>query len=330
MVCPKIASFAWGTALAVSLACTAAAQTADVPQRLHEAQQLRAHDHFAEARTVYQNLLRDLRKDDSDPRLEALVEDNLAVNEQDSGNYSAAETCFNHGLATLPTAPADDSVLVGLKTHLAELYIAEVRAEDAEPILRQTLAAVRHSAKPSPLALSVLSEDLAVTYIMRRKFIEPEGLLRESQWLIENEYGANDTRLVSSLLTYAGFLMAQKRFSEAVGPAERAWQLLTKSPVSIPKPYEASALSVLGVVYYHAGRMNEAEECARKAVELATNSLGAQHPRLGLYLRNYALILKTEGRKNEAKAVQKKADEIMEQHPSYTSGGYTVNVASLR
>jgi hypothetical protein len=41
--------------LAASLAYTAA-QTADVAQRLREGRQLRAHDHFAEARTVYENL----------------------------------------------------------------------------------------------------------------------------------------------------------------------------------------------------------------------------------------------------------------------------------
>jgi len=309
----------------------ASAQPADFSQRLREGQLLRAHDRFAEARQVYRALLQDVRKDSSNHRLEALVLDNLGVDEQDSGDYAAAETAFNHGISVFSAqAAADDPILVALKSHLAELYIAEIRPDDAEPLLRQTVAALRSSRVPSPIQLSVSTEDLAVVFILRRKFAEPEVLLRDAQSLIENAVGPDDPRLTSSLMTYAGLLIAQHRFAAAIEPAERALRLVNTTAIPITKPYIASVLSVLSAVYFHAGRRADAISYAHKAVEIAEASLGPQHPRLGLYLANYAYILRSGGHRNEAKAAQKRADEIVEQHPLAASRGYTVNVAALR
>ena len=254
MLRPRIAHYAWGAALAAALACNAAGQTADFAKRLIAGQDLRAHDRFLEARVIYRTLLQDVRKDGSDYRFEALVLDNLALDEQDIGDYAAAETAFNHALTAVQAEPAADHKLIGLKSHLAELYIAEVRPADAEPLLRQAMAALRSSAPPDPIALSEASEDLAVVCMMQRKFTEPEALLRESQSLLESAIGPDSPRLTASLLTYAGFLTAVRRYAEAVAPAERAWQLLHTGSVLVPKPYLASALSVLGAVYYHSGR----------------------------------------------------------------------------
>jgi tetratricopeptide (TPR) repeat protein len=329
MLSRRIVPAAWGPLLAATLVCSATAQTSDFGKRLAAADQLRAQDRFAEARTSYRDLLRDVRAGSPDHRLEGLVLDHLALNEQDSGDYAAAETAFNQGLAAVSAQSAADPVLIALKTHLAEHYIAETRPEDAEPLLRQSLAAMRSNAAPDSVALAIADEDLAVVCIMRRKFDEPEALLRQSQALIENLFGPDNPKLSASLLTFAGFLTAQHRYADALAPAERAWQILYASPTPIPTPYRASAMSVLGVVYYHTGHVDKSVACARQAVDLAEASLGPHHPRLAHYLSNYAAILKWTGHKNEAKAVQKKADEIQEQNPP-AGTGYTVNVAALR
>jgi ATP/maltotriose-dependent transcriptional regulator MalT len=321
----------WGTVLAAILAGSAAAQTADFSKRLIEGQRLRDRAQFAEARTVYQALLRDVRQNPSERDFEALVWAYLGVNEQDSGDYGAAETAYNHGLAAVHSQTADNAILAALETHLAELYIAEGRADDAEPMIRQAVAALRSSATPDRVSLATANEDLAVVCIMRRKLSpEPEALLRQSQTLLESVYGPEDPRVTSSLLTYAGLMTEHRRYAEAVVPAEHAWQILDAHSPSVPKAYLASALNVMAAVYYHTGRRDKAESCARKSVDLATSSIGPTHPRLGLYLANFAFILKSAGHKNEAKAVQKQADAILNHSPVSGSGGYTVNIASLR
>jgi tetratricopeptide (TPR) repeat protein len=330
MVCPKIARYVSVAALAATQLCIAGpAQLASFTQRLVQVEQLRAHEHYGQALAALQSLLQDIRKEESDPRLEALVLDKIALNEQETGHYTSSEIAFNHVLDALSNEPADSALLITARMHLAELYIAEVRPADAEPILRQALQSEQASAKSIPMLRSVLNEDLAVTCIMQRKFSEPEALLRESQAIIAKEYGPADPRMASSLLTYAGMMTLQHRYSDAVEPAERALDILDHGPQPVPRPYRASALSVLAVVYYRVGRNAEAVDAALKSIELATASLGPKHPRLGIYLSNYATILKGSGRKNQAKAIERQAQEIRDQYPSSTSGGYTVSVLSL-
>ena len=326
MVCRRTVHCMLGIA---ALSGIAAAQANDFAERLAQGEILRAHDRYAEARTLHATLLRDVRKARFDHRLEANVLDNLAQDDQDCGDYSAAETAFNHGLATVAGGNGDEPIQISLKTHLAELYIAENRAEDAEPLLRQSIAALQTTSRPDPVALSVADEDLAVVRIMRHKLNDTEALLHQAQALLEQYLGPDSPGLSASLLTYGGLLLAQHRYADAVEPAERAWKILNNVHAFVPKPYKASALSVLAGIYYHADRLNEAADCARQSIELAEQALGTQHPQLGFYLANYAVILRRLGRKSEAKAVQKRAESILDENPP-PGAGSTVNIASLR
>ncbi len=326
MVCRRTLHCALGLA---ALAGIAAAQTDDFALRFAQGEILRGHDRYADARQLHAGLLRDVRNAHFDHRFEAQVLDNLAQDDQDCGDYAAAETAFNHGLATIAGRNADDPIVISLKTHLAELYLAENRPEDAEPLLRQSIDALRVASIPDPVGLSVVDEDLAVVRIMRHKLDATEALLREAQALLEEHLGPDSPGLSASLLTYGGLLMAQHRYTDAIEPAEYAWKILNNGPAFVPKPYRASALSVLAGIYYHADRLNEAADCARQSIDLAEASLGARHPRVGFYLANYAAILKKLGRKTEAKAAQKRAESILDENPS-PGAGNTVNVASLR
>lgn len=318
----------WRAALAAALAWGASAQPESAEKQLAEAQELRTSGRFAEARTIYLDVLHEVLKNPSAHRLAALVLDNLGVNEQDRGEYSEAETAFNQGLAMVHAKAANDPILISLKTHLAELYIAESRPADAEAVIRPAVTALRSSSSPDRAALAIAYEDLAVVCILRRKFEEAETLLRQSQATVETDEGPDHPRLAASLLTYAGLLTAEHRYAEAVVSVDRAMKIL-RNAIQITKPYLASALSVAGVVYYRAGHSAEAQSSARECVELAEASLGPNHPRMVLYLSNYSVILKRAGRKNEAKEMRKRADEISGQASSSSSGGYTISAAAL-
>jgi hypothetical protein len=76
------------------------------------------------------------------------------------------------------------------------------------------------------------------------------------------------------------------------------------------------------------GRLIEAEFRAREAVDLAQTASGSENPQLGLYLANYATVLRHENHKEQAKEIQKRADAILAR--SDTPGGYTVNVLAMR
>ena len=82
MILPRTAAYALA-ALALSTAAQA--------QQLAEGQHLRAQGRYAEARAVFAAVLREAEKlQPPNNRLVALVLDNMAVNETDSGDYGAS------------------------------------------------------------------------------------------------------------------------------------------------------------------------------------------------------------------------------------------------
>jgi tetratricopeptide (TPR) repeat protein len=109
----------------------AAAQD-DNNDNLAEGRQLSREGRYAEARVRLAAALRNAQRD-SDTRSVAMILDCLGVNEEDSGDYRQAETYLNHGLSTIQPYSPYEPALIDLQTHLAELYMAEMRPEDAEP-----------------------------------------------------------------------------------------------------------------------------------------------------------------------------------------------------
>jgi tetratricopeptide (TPR) repeat protein len=320
----------WGLILATTITFGAAAQTASLAERLLQGQQMHANGRNAEARTIFLSLLRDTRNDPPDDRRDAIVLDSLGLSEMDSGKYAEAETAFNRALSTLHASGAGDSVLADLKTHLAELYVVERRPTDAEPLLRQALAIRRSEESPAPVTRSLTYNVLAMACTMQGKRQEAETLLRQALALLEAELGPNDPALTGSLFAYAGLLMSEHRFADAVAPAERAWQILHSNVPDVAAPYLAGASGVLSAVYLHMGRTVDAESFARQAVELAEAAFGRDQPQVGFYLAHYAAVLKRQNRKKEALEIQHRADAILAKRPAANLGGLTINVDALR
>lgn len=328
MLLLKYLRWVWGAALAAALAFGATTETSGVDKQLLEGRQLRAQGRYAEARQAIDALLRDTQRVPPESHLAAVVLDELGMNEGNLGNYGEGETAFNRALAILHGSAADDPALSSVKIHLAELYLAEWRPADADPLLRQASAALRSAAPTDRVALAAAYNDLAVACVMLRKHQEAETLLRQAQALIAAEFGPDDPMVANSLVPLAGALLAQRRYDEAVTVAEQAWHNLQSASASVAEPDLAGVLNVLSVVYFHAGRTAEAESYGRQAVARAEAVLGPRHPRLGLYLANYAAILKRMGRKDQAKEMQHRADAILAQISR--GAGHTISVDAMR
>jgi tetratricopeptide (TPR) repeat protein len=307
-------------ALAAALAWGAAGQ------QLEEGKQLSAKGRYAEAHAVFTAMLRDAERNQADAGTVALILDYLGVDETDLGNFREAENVFNRALSILP---GDDRAASKVKTHLAELYMNEQRAAEAEPLLRQAAARFRDGGQPERIALGETYNDLAVALAMQRKRRESETLLREALALMEGELGPDHPILTSSLEPLAALLVAEHRYAEAVAPAERAWHILQSFGPHIGTPDIANVLDILGQVYAHTGRLAEAESSARRAATLAEEVYGPKHPRLGLFLQRYAAVLAQANRKKEASDIQKRARAILVA-ANRGSVGSTVSVSALR
>jgi tetratricopeptide (TPR) repeat protein len=300
----------------------------DNNDNLSAGRQLHREGLYAGARARFTAALRDAQAG-SDTRAVATILDYLGMNEEDIGDYGRAETYFNHGLSTIHPYSPHDPVLIDLETHLAELYIAEMRPGDAEPMLRRTLEVLRGATSPDWLFVARADEDLAMACVMQHKYDEPEELLRQSQGVIEGHLGSENPRLTNGLFAIAALFTAKHRYAEAVAPAERAWQILHTTNLPVSRAKLAAAWSTLSAVYFHVGRAEEAVSFARQAVDSTEAVLGRLHPCVARCLSNYAYILKHTGRKHEAKEIQKKADEISKKLPPSAADGNTVNIAAL-
>jgi tetratricopeptide (TPR) repeat protein len=321
----------WGVIIAAAVTCGATAQTSNVDERLMQGQRMRASGHSVEARTIFVNLLRDIKNYPADDRREASILDDLGITDLGSGNYAEAETAFNRALSTLHPRGEDDPILALVKTHLGELYLTEQRPADAEPLLRQAAASRLRAERPDAVTLSSIYDNLAMVCVMQGKRQEGETLVRKALAIVETELGPNDPALSGSLLIYVGLLMNEHHYADAVAPAERAWQILHDHLSNAAPGYLAGASSVLSLVYSHTSRTAEAEAFARQAVDMGESAYGPDSSVVGLYLTNYAAILKHENRKKEAREIQHRADAILaKEGPAGNVGGYTINVNALR
>jgi tetratricopeptide (TPR) repeat protein len=284
-----------------------AAQPAPVGKsRLAEALQLHADGRFADAGTVFTELMRDVERSKPDSSFLGQVVDCLAVNEQAMGHYLQAESLLKRAL-TIAKKTGDNSREADVMTHQAELYMEQRRYADAEPILRQIL----QSGNGTMQILTL--DDLAVISLWKHKYSEAEQLFRKAIGQIETELGPEDPMLTGSLFPLALMIASQRRASEAVDLADRAWQIVQTALPKVGAADMASSLSAMGVVYLRAGRLSQAQSFAQRALEIAENVYGPEHRRLATYLMGYAAVLRQVGNSREAKSLDKRAQTILAQ-----------------
>ena len=318
------------SALVLALACGAAAQTATTNQQLDQGAQFRALGQYEQAKTVFTALLHETERLQPESRFLATVLDHLGRTEQGMGNYLDAEKNYNRALVILQRNAGSEATAAEVETHLAEVYQEQRRPLDAEPLLRHAIEVMRSQPKLDAVALAVTQTDLAVIRGMQGKHAEAERLLRQALTELETELGREHPFLAAVLCPLTGVLIVEKRFKEAVEPAERMWRLLQSSGTRIGAPDMASALDALGVVYARTGRTAEAESYAKRAITMAEGVYGPEHPRMASYLINYAFVLKHLHRKDEAKSLEQRAQVILAQSARDNPTQHTVSVNALR
>lgn len=296
--------------LGVTMAAAAFSQNPDLDARLARGQQLRVLGRFSDAELELRLLLRDVHRADPRSPLEAMVLDALATTEQDFGNYLDAEKYATDAIALLKRLGPPDLQAATAISHLGEMYLEEGRNREAEPMLRKAMEIQQQLPKPDPVAIAILLADLAMVFEHTQRLAQAESLLRQSLAQMEQSLGPNNPMLSAPLGPLAAVLSRMGRYSEALGYSQRCWDILSRSP-GIAEPDKLNTMSALGRLYAVTGRPQEAEFYSRQAAERAEAIYGPQHPRLGYYLKNYAEVLRILDRKNEAKAIAKRADSIL-------------------
>jgi tetratricopeptide (TPR) repeat protein len=320
----------WRAILCSALALGAYAQDGDLQQRLTEGRQLRTAGRYREAEQALTALLREAKRREPASVFVAVVLDSLATTEEELANYVEAERLLTDALSQLKkTGKEEGSDSATVKIHLGETYLEERRYREAEPILRKTLEMQQNLEHADTDLVAIAMLDLAVAYEHTRGRREAEQLLRQSLSVLEVRRGSDHPMLAAALSSLATVLTRAGRYDEALATAERAWRIVSRNP-AVGDPDLLNAMSNLGTLYSLTSRPLEAEVFSKQAVSRAELIYGPDHPRLGYYLKAYALVLKRQGRKAEAKAAEKRSATILMDSVQANPVQHTINVNALR
>jgi tetratricopeptide (TPR) repeat protein len=246
----------------------------------------------------------------------------LAVLQQRRGDIKGAERYAQQSVTAIDTAGAPGEMALGRPLQvLAQAYIAEHRFDKAKEVLER----LEHLP-------AVSLRDRAVRAGARAWIDEAEGRWQD----VERQYhtaigewekaGEGDTISVVPELSNLGLLYLSKgRLGDAAPLFERAWRISGASKETTSEQ-RLIVTTNLGVLYAKQHRWQAAAEVLRPGLEIAETGTGVGADARRRLYETYVLVLRHTGQKQEAKALQARADALL---PPDTSS-MTVDAAAGR
>jgi tetratricopeptide (TPR) repeat protein len=116
------------------------------------------------------------------------------------------------------------------------------------------------------------------------------------------KFGAEDSRLITSLDSLASLYEAQGKWVEAE-PLYQRTLAIQENLLGLDHPDVADNLNNLAIVYKAQGKYSEAESLYKRALAIREKANGPDHPDIADGLENLAMVYKTEGKYREAEAL---------------------------
>jgi tetratricopeptide (TPR) repeat protein len=236
---------------------------------------------------------------------------NVALLEQDLGDYAAAEKLFRESIAVQRAAVGrDDAEILTVMMNLGSLLWRTSRYEESETIAREVLAAQRRLVGDIHPAVAEALTALAVPLYEQHRLDEAERLFREALEVSEKLYGDSDHPSVAGLWHSLGNVLRNAdRYTEAEEALRRALEmrrrLFGNDNVNV-----GNTLGSLGGVMQRLERLDEAEAFFGEAAELHRR-LHPEHPETANALVNLASVLVAAGKSDRAEPVAREALRVM-------------------
>jgi tetratricopeptide (TPR) repeat protein len=159
----------------------------------------------------------------------------------------------------------------------------------------------------------------------------PEGLaptLERALTVMEKAHGRRHRGYLSVAQNLAVCYLLMGRFEEAETGFRTALALI-EDAAGTASPQYLLALGNIAESYRRAKRLREAEGYFQRALAVSEAGL-ADHPYVAVVLSNYSLLLKTLGRKKEAKVMSARAADIAGRHAQTSFAGSRVHIDDLK
>ncbi len=278
-----------------------------------------------EAGAAYESALAQARAG-GDRMRSAVVLFNLGRLRYREGLLLESQRAFLQALAELRGQPDSGGQMAGrIYTGVATIYVDSGQYWQAEAIVRRALAECPGLAAADRASLAV-TLGVALMHSGRNAEARPLFLQTAEEGLRSEEPQLRETGALA--LANAGRLdLLAGRKAEALQACARAAAVLEE----LPSPWPGTNA---GVRMFYAEALREtgdvagAEEQYRRALA-AASGLGANHPALACLYEGYARLLRTTGRKAQARRLAAAARRIVQWSARENLSGHVVSLRSL-
>ena len=225
--------------------------------------------------------------------------------------YTEAEQHLTAALKQAEKFGEQDARLATSLKNLAVLYQAQFKFEQAELLVKQTLAIDEKTLGPEHPDMATAVHNLAVLYRYQGKYAEAEPLFKRALAIQEKALGPENQAVATSLVSLANFYRDQGKYAKAEAHYQRALPIYEKA-LGPEHPEVAGILASQALLYSIQGKYAEAEPLFKRALPIFEKALGPEQVAASLEL--YADVLREMGRDEEAKKLEARAQAIRAKH----------------
>ncbi len=295
---------------------------ADLAQELQTAQTMAQAGDTVRATSILSALLKEVQPESVEA---ALICNGLGIAAGNAGRYSDAEKFYRRAIHIFVArrGPADEATLK-IQQNLASLYVELNRPDEAEALMIRVVEARRQNPGKNAIGLADAVDILGTIHVLRKR-PDSEAHFREAMDLLTT-HGQQDTLQFAMVLNHlACWFAVLRRYPEVRPLAEQSLHLLEAHPESSPGE-RLMGLMVLAAAESKTGPIEAAESRIKRALEMAEATFGPEHLRVGWILASYAALLRDAHRKDEARPLQERSNQIL---ATFNRGQATVGIEAL-
>jgi CHAT domain-containing protein/Tfp pilus assembly protein PilF len=208
-------------------------------------------------------------------------------------------------------AAPNDSLVATTLEKLAQIYRAQARYAEAEPLFKRSLAIREKVLGPDHPEVGQSFDNLAALYRIQARYAEAEPLVKRALVIREKALGSNHPDVGRSLNSLAELYRVQGRYVDALTLYNRSLVIFEKS-LGPDHPLVATVLNNLALLYMNQGRYADAEPLYKRSLAIRERVLGPDHPDVAQSLNNLAELYKEQGRYADAEPLLKRSLAIRE------------------
>ncbi len=264
-----------------------------------------------------------------DPELEAYALVELAGVAYEQQVYGRADSLFRLALGRYRQLPGDYRERVAYCLQMiGTTHRKLAQWEEAERYLLQAKAAYESLYQPPNDELAWNLNHLASLYLNKNEPQKAEPFAREA-WLQRKQiYGEAHIETISSLGNLGRIYKRMERWEDALATYRDALASL-KRAVGEAHPYVAAFMTSLAGAHLQLGQLQEAEVLYREAVAQQDSLLAPDDPRRTYALYELGVMLKEQGRSEQALPFLEKALSLFSRQPSERSLGKAPTAQAL-